>query len=85
MRVEAPAVPFTQLAEMPPGSPASEFRAQVLEARAGQSQRFDRKSPLVNGRMTPRQLRKPCQLKPLPDGPPGPTPRAGPSPCEMGS
>ena len=84
VRVEVPAVPFTQLAEMPPGPTFSEFRAQVLEARAGQSQRFNRKSPLVNGRMNSRQFRELCQLRPLPDGPPGPTPRAGSSPCEMG-
>jgi magnesium chelatase family protein len=61
VRVEVPAVPFTQLAEMPPDPPSSEFRAQVLEARAGQPLRFHRKSPLVNGRMTPRQRRKLCQ------------------------
>ena len=37
LHVEVPAVPFTQLAEMPPGPPSSEFRAQVLEARARQT------------------------------------------------
>jgi len=35
----------------------------VLEARARQAKRFGHKGPLVNGRMTPRQLRKLCQLK----------------------
>src|SRR5271157_5175774 len=52
------------LAEMPPGPPSADFRAQVLEARARQTRRFGHKGPLVNGRMTPRQLRKLCQLKP---------------------
>ena len=40
LHVEVPAVPFTQLAEMPPGPPSSEFRVQVLEARARQTKRF---------------------------------------------
>ena len=64
LHVEVPAVPFTQLAEMPPGPPSSDFRSQVLEARARQTKRFGHKGPLVNGRMTPRQLRKICTLKP---------------------
>src|SRR5271157_5691942 len=64
LHVEVPAVPFTKLDEMPPGPPSSEFRAHVLEARALQAKRFGNKNPLVNGRMTPRQLRKFCKLKP---------------------
>ncbi len=49
---------------MSPGAPSSDFRAQVLEARARQTKRFGHKGTLVNGRMTPRQLRKLCALKP---------------------
>lgn len=64
LHVEVPAVPFTQLAEMPPGVTSADIRTQVLEARARQSHRFGREGPLVNGRMTPRQLRKHCKLKP---------------------
>ncbi len=64
LHVEVPAVPFTQLAELPPGPPSSDFRAQVLAARERQTKRFGHKGPLVNGRMTPRQLRKLCVLKP---------------------
>jgi magnesium chelatase family protein len=61
--VEVPAVPFTQLAELRLALlPANSARRCWRRAR--QSQRFNRKSPLVNGRMTPRQLRKLCQLKP---------------------
>ena len=44
LHVEVPAVPFTQLAEMPPGPPLAEFRAQVLEARARQTKRFGHKA-----------------------------------------
>jgi magnesium chelatase family protein len=64
LHVEVPAVPFTQLAEMPPGPPSSEIRAQVLEARSRQAHRFGHDGPLVNGRMTPRQIRKFCRLRP---------------------
>jgi magnesium chelatase family protein len=64
LHVEVPAVPFTQLAEMPPGAPSSEFREQVLAARDRQSKRFGRHGVGVNGRMTPRQVRNLCKLKP---------------------
>ena len=55
---------FTQLAEMPPGPTSADLRAQVLEARARQVKRFGSKGTQVNGRMTPRQVRKFCALKP---------------------
>ena len=64
LHVEVPAVPFTQLAEMPPGRPLPTCAAQVLEARARQAKRFGTKGTQVNGRMTPRQVRKFCALKP---------------------
>ncbi len=64
LHVEVPAVPFTQLAEMPPGPTSADLRAQVLEARARQAKRFGPRGPQVNGRMTPRQVRKFCALKP---------------------
>jgi magnesium chelatase family protein len=64
LHVEVPAVPFTQLAEMHPGRTAAEIRAEVLEARARQSKRFGPRGPQINGRMTPRQVRKFCPLKP---------------------
>ncbi len=60
LHVEVPAVPFTQLAEMPPGPTSAELREQVLEARARQAKRFGTRGPQVNGRMTPRQVRKFC-------------------------
>jgi magnesium chelatase family protein len=64
LHVEVPAVPFTQLAEAPPGPTSAEVKEQVLAARARQAARFGRKGPLVNGRMTPRQIRRFCPLKP---------------------
>lgn len=62
LHVEVPAVPFTQLAEAPPGPNSAEFLAEVMRARARQSQRFGHRGPVVNGRMTPRQIRKFCAL-----------------------
>ncbi|MFO0952309.1 MAG: YifB family Mg chelatase-like AAA ATPase [Isosphaeraceae bacterium] len=64
LHVEVPAVPFTQLSEAPPGPTSADLLAQVLHARARQSERFGGKGPLVNGRMTPRQVRKYCTLRP---------------------
>ena len=64
LHVEVPGVPFTQLAEAPPGPTSDELRRQVLHARQRQDQRFGPKGPGVNGRMTPRQVRQLCQLKP---------------------
>jgi magnesium chelatase family protein len=64
LHVEVPGVPFTQLQEAPPGPTSAEIREQVLAARARQAERFGPRGPTVNGRMTPRQVRKYCPLKP---------------------
>ena len=64
LHVEVPAVPFSQLSEAPPGPSSEDLTVEVLRARVRQSERFGAKGPLVNGRMTPRQLRKHCPLKP---------------------
>ena len=64
LHVEVPAVPFTQLTEAPPGPTSAELLSEVQKARARQADRFGGKGPVVNGRMTPRQVRKFCPLKP---------------------
>jgi magnesium chelatase family protein len=64
LHVEVPAVPFAQLAEAPPGPTSADLLADVLKARARQLDRFGSKGPGVNGRMTPRQVRKYCALRP---------------------
>ena len=64
MHVEVPSVPFTQLAEAPPGPTSADLLADVQRARARQAERFGPKGPGVNGRMTPRQVRKYCALRP---------------------
>lgn len=63
LHVEVPAVPFTQLAEAPPGPTSAELLKTVLEARGRQSERFKGKGPGVNGRMNPRDVRRFCALK----------------------
>lgn len=64
LHIHVPAVPFTQLAEAPPGPDSAEFLEKVLTARERQRARFGPTGPSVNGRMTPRQVRKLCTLKP---------------------
>ena len=63
LHVEVPAVPFTQLAEMPPGPTSADLRSKV-EARRGSRSGSGREGTQVNGRMTARQVRKFCPLKP---------------------
>jgi magnesium chelatase family protein len=64
LHVEVPAVPFAQLSEAPPGPTSADLLAEVLKARARQAERFGPRGPGVNGRMTPRQVRKFCALRP---------------------
>jgi magnesium chelatase family protein len=64
LHVEVPLVPFTQLAELPPGPTSAELRAQVRKERAPQTKRFGCNGAQVNGRMTPRQVLKLRPLKP---------------------
>jgi len=64
MHVEVPSVPFTQLAEAPPGPTSADLLADVQRARARQAERFGPRGLAVNGRMTPRQVRKYCALRP---------------------
>jgi magnesium chelatase family protein len=63
MHVEVPAVPFTQLSEVPPGPTSADILAEVTKARTRQAERFGGKEPVVNGWMTPRQVRRFCPLK----------------------
>ena len=64
LHVEVPAVPFTQLSEAPPGPTSAELLAEVSRARARQADRFGGKPMVLNGRLTTRQVRKYCALKP---------------------
>ncbi len=63
LHVEVPAVAFSQLSEAPPGPSSAELRSLVMRARARQAERFGNRGSQVNGRMTPRMIRKYCPLK----------------------
>ena len=90
LHVEVPAVPFTQLAEMPPGAPSSEFRAQVLDGPRAADQAVRRDRPRL-GRQRPddpapgpHDLQAQARGAEHPQGrdggtrPLGPSPRQGP-------
>ena len=61
LHIEVPAVPFQELSAKADGTPSAHMREQVLKARAVQHERFGG-DHRVNSRMTPRQLRKFCNL-----------------------
>ena len=62
LHVEVPSVPFTQLTAAPPGPTSADLLGQVQRARRRMADRFGPKGPTVNGRMTPRQVRRHCAL-----------------------
>jgi len=64
IHLEVGAVPFRELSDKQTGTPSSVMRAQVIEAREMQALRFVGDKTLLNGRMSPRQIRKHCKLEP---------------------
>lgn len=64
LHVEVPSVPFEELAKLNDGTNTATMRDQVNRARAAQAERFQSKGGGLNGRMTPRELRKFCVLTP---------------------
>jgi magnesium chelatase family protein len=62
LHVEVPAVPFGELTAKADGTSSGQMRAQVLTARARQRDRFAGDGRMLNGRMTPRQVREHCRL-----------------------
>ena len=65
LHIEVPAVPFQELSAKHDGTASSTMRALVDQARAIQAARFGPGGPLVNARMSSRQLRKFCVLDPV--------------------
>ena len=61
LHIEVPSVAFTDLASKIEGTTSQAMRDQVLQARACQRARFGN-GEMLNGRMTPRLLRKHCVL-----------------------
>jgi magnesium chelatase family protein len=62
LHLEVPAVPFRELSAQQSGTDSARMRDDVERARTVQAARFGGRSPLLNGRMTPRQIRKYCKL-----------------------
>lgn len=62
IHIEVPPVPFRELSDQSSGTNSATMREQVLTAREIQVRRFQNEATMHNGRMTPRQLRKFCQL-----------------------
>jgi len=62
IHVEVPAVPFRELADTATGTDSCQMREQVVAAREMQQHRFTDQPAMVNGCMSPRQIRRHCQL-----------------------
>jgi magnesium chelatase family protein len=62
IHLEVTPVPFRELADAQSGTNSSQMRQQVIEARMIQTERFRGERTTLNGRMTPRQIRKHCRL-----------------------
>ncbi len=63
LHVDVPLVEYRELSsERPNGTPSSEIRARVSEARAVQHRRLLGKGASTNSTMSPRQVREHCKL-----------------------
>jgi magnesium chelatase family protein len=63
IHVEVPPVPFRELADTGAGTSSPSMREQVIDARERQNRRFNGEATKVNGKMTPREIRKHCRLE----------------------
>ncbi len=64
IHIEVPPVPFRELSNQQEGTNSAMMREQVVQARHVQQSRFRGEANGVNGRMTPRQIRRFCKLDP---------------------
>src|SRR4029453_9377326 len=62
IHLEVAPVPFPALSHKNSGTDSSQMREQVVAARAAQKARFHSERTTLNGRMTPRQIRRHCKL-----------------------
>src|SRR5690606_7657097 len=63
IHIEVPAVPFRELSDSKPGTDSRQMREQVIVARSAQVDRFTDFPGMTNGTMSPRLIRKFCQLE----------------------
>lgn len=64
IHLEVAPVPFRELADRQSGTNSGQMREHVIAAREIQRKRFEGERNGLNGRMTPRQIRKHCKLEP---------------------
>ncbi len=64
IHIEVPPVPFRQLADQAVGTTSAQMQEKVRRAREVQARRFAGERMQVNGKMSPRQIRKHCRLDP---------------------
>jgi magnesium chelatase family protein len=64
IHIEAPAVPYKELADRRTGTSSELMREGVVTARNRQRARFESSKCHLNGRMSSRQVREFCQLSP---------------------
>jgi magnesium chelatase family protein len=64
IHIEVPNVPFRELSDAAPGTDSATMRGQVQVSREIQTRRFVDEPAMVNGKMSPKQIRQHCQLQP---------------------
>jgi magnesium chelatase family protein len=64
IHIEVPNVPFRELSDSASGTNSETMREQVQAARAVQTRRFTDEPAMVNGKMSPKQIRQYCKLHP---------------------
>jgi magnesium chelatase family protein len=62
IHLEVAPVPFRELSDQTSGTNSQQMREQVVAAREAQLVRFKAEKTTLNGKMTPRQIRKHCRL-----------------------
>ena len=62
IHVEVPPVPFRELSGTTSGTNSEQMRESVDMARRAQQRRFEGQPTMVNGRMSPKQIRRHCTL-----------------------
>ena len=64
IHIEVPPVPFRELSDTQSGTNSEQMREQVVAAREIQKRRFAGQPSRLNGKMSPREIRRHCKLDP---------------------
>ena len=63
IHIEVPPVPFRELSDTQSGTNSAQMREQVVAAREIQKRRFTGQPSRLNGKMSPREIRRYCKLE----------------------